>query len=131
MSYVLDACAVIAFLRKEPGADIVGRIILTGSAEIHAINLYEVYYDFLRAADAATAAGSVTSVIAMGVMVTEEMPPALWQDAARIKVVYRMSLADSFAVALTRRRGAELVTSDHKELDPVAAAGVCKVSFFR
>jgi PIN domain nuclease of toxin-antitoxin system len=50
MNAVIDACALIAFLRDEPGADAV-RNILTGSRTcyVHALNLCEVYYDFWRA----------------------------------------------------------------------------------
>jgi predicted nucleic acid-binding protein len=49
----------------------------------------------------------------------------------QIKVAHRISLADSFAVALAQVEGAELVTSDHREFDPLAEAGVCKFRFIR
>ena len=54
MNRVLDACAMIAFLRGEPGADVVRAILHNPSdaCYAHAINLCEVYYDFVRAADA-------------------------------------------------------------------------------
>ena len=48
--YILDACALLALLRDEPGADIVANAINAannGEAEIimHKANLLEVYYD--------------------------------------------------------------------------------------
>ena len=51
--YVLDACALLAMLRNEPGADKVAAAINeanTGDAEItmHKVNLLEVYYDLKR-----------------------------------------------------------------------------------
>jgi len=51
--YVLDACAMLAMLRDEPGADIVAAVINAannGEAEIimHKANLLEVYYDLYR-----------------------------------------------------------------------------------
>lgn len=51
--------------------------------------------------------------------------------AGRLKAHGRLSLADCFAIALARRTNAEVVTSDHREFDPVAAAGLCTVRFFR
>ncbi|MEE8586698.1 MAG: hypothetical protein V3T83_17800 [Acidobacteriota bacterium] len=49
-TYCLDACAVITYLRKESGADILKKLIEDESAwlALHACNLIEVYYDFLR-----------------------------------------------------------------------------------
>ena len=49
MIYVLDACAMIAWLRNEPGADIVDQAIrdLNSQCLAHAINLCEVFYEAL------------------------------------------------------------------------------------
>ncbi|MCL2125584.1 MAG: PIN domain-containing protein [Oscillospiraceae bacterium] len=53
-NYVLDACALLALLRNEPGADIVADALnaaVNGDAEIimNKVNLLEVYYDLYRA----------------------------------------------------------------------------------
>lgn len=47
MIYVLDASAIIAWLRDEPGADVVDNAIkdINSQCIAHAINLCEVYYD--------------------------------------------------------------------------------------
>jgi uncharacterized protein with PIN domain len=57
MIFVLDACAMIAWLRNEPGADVVDRAIkdVNSSCFAHGINLCEVFYDALRRADEGTA----------------------------------------------------------------------------
>jgi len=52
-SHVMDACALIAFLRDEPGADIVTNLLRdaeAGQATIYmnSLNLLEVYYDAYR-----------------------------------------------------------------------------------
>ena len=49
--YVLDASAMIAFLRAEPGGEVMHGILQTDGNRIvaHSINLCEVYYDFFRA----------------------------------------------------------------------------------
>ena len=48
--YILDSCAMIAYLRREIGADVVQNIIVNSASVCfaHAINLCEVYYDFWR-----------------------------------------------------------------------------------
>ncbi|HEV2761902.1 MAG TPA: hypothetical protein VGV38_02820 [Pyrinomonadaceae bacterium] len=38
---------------------------------------------------------------------------------------------DACAIVLTNRAGATLLTSDHHELDAVAAAGICSITFIR
>jgi PIN domain nuclease of toxin-antitoxin system len=50
MNIILDACAVIAFFRNEPGADIVRETITNQNNNkiIHVVNLCEVYYNFYR-----------------------------------------------------------------------------------
>ena len=44
VSYVLDACAMIAYLRSEPGAEVVSHLLKqpAGRCAAHAINLCEV-----------------------------------------------------------------------------------------
>jgi PIN domain nuclease of toxin-antitoxin system len=48
MTTVLDSHALIAFLRDEPGAEVVQSLLdrNPGSNYVHALNLCEVYYDF-------------------------------------------------------------------------------------
>ena len=50
MKIVLDACAVIALVKNEQGADIVEEYLLNDDYEcmIHGVNICEVYYGFFR-----------------------------------------------------------------------------------
>jgi PIN domain nuclease of toxin-antitoxin system len=61
MKVVLDASAVIAFLKGEPGAEVVEGYFRPEmhSLYMHALNMCEVYYDFLRAAGEASAESAV------------------------------------------------------------------------
>jgi PIN domain nuclease of toxin-antitoxin system len=131
--FVLDACALIAFLRREPGADLVRDLLRdpNNACQVHAINLCEVYYDIVRVAGEATAQASLTDLNSVGLIVREDMDSHFWQAAGKLKARGRLSLADCFAVPLTNRVGGELVTSDHREFDPVAAGDICPVRFFR
>lgn len=53
-SYVLDACALLAMINNEPGADRVEAILreaFLGNIEVYMnkINVYEIYYGIYRA----------------------------------------------------------------------------------
>lgn len=133
MILVLDASAMIAFLRDEPGAEVVESFITsaTDTCVAHALNCCEVYYDFMRAADEATAKSAIADIESLGVTIREDMKRAFWQDAGNIKADHRVSLADCVAMTLANRTGGELLTSDHHEMNVIAAARICRIRFIR
>ncbi len=133
MTYVIDANAMIAVLNNEIGADVVEKLLTPKGtiAYAHAVNICEVFYGVLRATDEATAQKALADIASLGIQTRADMDDPFWQDIGRIKASHRLSLADGFAVALARRVGCELVTSDHHELKPLAQAGVFLVNFFR
>lgn len=131
--YVFDACALIALLQLEPGAKEVAALLESRRRSIiHVINLCEVYYDFVRRGSI-EAAHSLEAVLGgIGLEIDSGLPSSLWQRAGDLKArLRRISLADCFAMALTLQENGVLVTSDHRELDPVAEAGICPIHFFR
>jgi predicted nucleic acid-binding protein len=133
LSYVLDACAMIAYLQGEAGAPVVDAMLKDTARQCfaHSINLCEVYYDTLRASDEATADQAIADLFAAGVIERNEMDPGLWREVGKIKSRGRISIADAFCAALAQRLGGEAVTSDHREFEPLRAAGVCTVTFIR
>lgn len=135
MNYVLDACALIAFLRGEPGSEVIESILVDGGnvCTAHSINLYEVYYDFIKVADDETASAAISELQAIGIMPREDMDTGFWQEAGRFKAANKISVADTFAIALAKRENAILLTSDHHEFDPIIAKGNCPINieFFR
>jgi PIN domain nuclease of toxin-antitoxin system len=50
MNVIFDACALIAFLRHEQGAEVIRQIFRDNqnTCYVHVINLCEVFYDFRR-----------------------------------------------------------------------------------
>ena len=98
---------------------------------VHAVNLCEVFYDFIRAADEPTARAAVRDIESVGVVVREDMDTEFWQDAGRYKASFKVSLADCFTIALASREKATVVTSDHREFDPIAQSNICKIRFIR
>jgi len=134
MNCVLDACAMIAFLRGEAGAEVV-RGILHDPADrcfAHAINLCEVYYHFFRVADVQTARSALRDLAATGIQTRHDMNAPFWMGVGELKGrIRKVSLADCFAVELSRRLAGEVVTSDHHEFDELATLQVCRVRFIR
>ncbi|HEY3875814.1 MAG TPA: type II toxin-antitoxin system VapC family toxin [Candidatus Kapabacteria bacterium] len=134
MNFLFDACALIAYVRNERGGTLVGDILLDPTAQffIHAVNLCEVYYDFIRVAGEQHADRIVQDTLSYGIKVIEQMDADLWKKAGIYKATLKkLSLADCFALATAKRLNATLVTSDHKEFDKVAALDICKILFNR
>lgn len=68
--------------------------------------------------------------VRMGIRWRDGMDTEFWMQAGRYKAdMSRVSLADCFYAALASRLGAEAVTADHHEFDPVAEKGICGVRF--
>ncbi len=132
--YIFDACAIIALLDAEPGAEVVEALLAEERHRcvIHLLNVCEVYYHVFRSADQQRADKLRGVLESYGFEIDESLIPTLWQEASRLKAEWRrVSLVDCFALALAIREEAVLVTSDHHELDPIAEAGVCQFHFFR
>lgn len=123
---VLDACALIAAQRGEPGGDaVIERILASDSATImHALNVCEVFYDDLRRDEQANMNRLLGDLASLDIRIEWTFGESLLDRVARIKAYWRrVSLADCTALALAMERGGILLTSDHHEFDPLFAAG--------
>ncbi len=132
--FVFDACAFIALLEDEPGADVVEALLqeTANRCMIHAINACEIYYDLHRGGNEEDAEALEEVFANSGLELVETFSSPLWRAAGRIKAEWRrVSLADCIALALTMQTGGALVTSDHHELDRIAEAGLCPIQFIR
>jgi len=131
---VLDASAMIAYLRDEPGADAV-EDLLADDDEVcvaHAVNLCEVYYRAVRRSNPVRAAAIINDLIGAGLNVSRTLDMEFWMDVGDIKAnMPSIPLADCFVVALTSRLDADAVTADHPDFDPIAEKGICRVVFIR
>jgi PIN domain nuclease of toxin-antitoxin system len=134
MKTILDSSAVIAFLRDEPGADMVDGLFLDAEnpCHIHALNLCEVFYNMTREFGEEHATEQIAEVQTLGLLCISDLDELLWLDAGRLKAEHRrVSLADCFGLALTRRLRGTFYTTDHHELDALKAAAVCEIEFIR
>lgn len=132
--YVFDACAAVAFLQREPGAEVVAEILRESRNRclIHAVNACEVYYDLHRRSGEEDASALEGILAVAGIELVETIPSALWQTAGKLKAAWRrVSLADCLALALAILENGVVLTSDHHELDPIAEAAICPIRFIR
>jgi predicted nucleic acid-binding protein len=115
-TYVLDAFALLALFKEEPGADMVASLLKrAGEGQVRmlmcVVNLGEVIYRTLR--EYGQERSQEVSVLAQALaieFVDVDRPLAL--SAAAFKGVHRMSYADCFAAALAQRESAAIVTGD-------------------
>jgi len=132
--YVMDANALLASVRGEPGGRIAEGLLADSSADCiaHSVNLCEVFYNGIRRADLPTAQQAIEDLIALGLTERPDMDVDFGQLVGQLKVnPGRISLADCFALALAIRTGGTLVTSDHHEFDAVVPLGLCPILFIR
>jgi PIN domain nuclease of toxin-antitoxin system len=113
---VLDASALLAHLRDEPGADVVAEAIASG-AVISTANLAEVFSRAAdRGADPAKLAAELTqSGLLDGAITVEPFTAADAIETGRLRPLTRdagLSLGDRACLALARRLDAPALTAD-------------------
>ena len=113
---ILDASALLAYLRDENGADAVADEIATGAA-ISTVNLGEVLSRVAdRGADPARVARQMTDRgLLDGAIAVEPFTAADAVEVARLRLLTRdhgLSLGDRACLALAKRFDAPVVTAD-------------------
>ncbi len=143
---VIDACAMIAYLEDENGADMVENVLTnpTNICVSHVVNLGELYTYYMKyftQADAEEAIRLLTKDA--GVLPRDDIDTAFWVEVARLRGqitstvrnpatggCYSIALADCFAIELARKVTGTVVTCD-SEFVYVRDSGICLVQFFR
>jgi ribonuclease VapC len=115
-SAILDASALLAYLRDEPGADVVADAVATG-AVISTVNLGEVLSRVAdRDADPARVARQMTDRgLLDGALAVEPFTTGDAIEVARLRPLTRdlgLSLGDRACLALARRLDAPVLTAD-------------------
>lgn len=134
MIFVVDASAMIAFLRGESGAEVVAEALIDSQSRCfaHALNLCEVFYDFHRASGLKEATEAIRDLLHLGVIEDANLTPDVWKAAGSLKATLRrVSLADCFTIELAERLKGVILTADHHEFDVLAEQSVCSIKFIR
>lgn len=134
--FILDACAVIAFLYDEEGAEVLEDLLLqarNGKVKLfmHALNLGEVYYDILKRNDESIARQTYSTLKKLPIKIIRRINDQLLYQASILKSQQRISLADSYAVAETIIRQGTLVTTDHHEFNTLEKDKIIKILWLR
>lgn len=135
-TYVLDACAMITLLNNEEGADKVAAVINAandGDAKVimHKANLLEVYYDLYRSLGKDQANLVIDEIKKRPIDINSEITDQIFSEAGRLKATYKISFADSIALAQAITADGELLTSDHHEFDALDGVEPVKIHWTR
>ncbi len=126
---VLDAYAVIAYLRDEPAADEVGPLLEAGDAMLTAVGLGEVLDHLVRLAGADEEEAAL-DLAQLGLLDAIAVDSAVGAAAGRLRArrYHRtrcsVSMVDCIAAEAARHRRDRLATSDPHLLDICDAEGI-------
>ncbi len=133
MNHVLDASAMVAYLEGEPGGAVVAALLAdpTAVCYAHSMNLCEVYYQGIRRNGIPAAKLAIESLFMDGVIERRDMSRPFWRRVGKLKADGRISLPDCFCILLAKELAGEVVTSDHREFDPLIALNIVSINFIR
>lgn len=134
--FVLDACALLAFLNNEPGADKVEELLKRARKKeitlyVHAINLLEIYYGLYREEGEKAAEEFLDLTRELPLKVKRRISSRFVREAGRLKANYKLSLADAIAVAGANLYHGKIVTADHHELGVLSESGLADILWIR
>ncbi|MCW3107092.1 MAG: PilT protein domain protein [Segetibacter sp.] len=134
--FVLDACAFIAYLRKEEGYEKVVSLLNRAvdrevTILLHAASLAEVYYDFFRVSNKKDADDIFSDFSILPIELIDKISIQMIQQMGYFKTTYKISFADSFVLATAKLNNAKVVTSDHHEFDEIEKSGDIAFAWIR
>lgn len=131
--FVLDACAVIAFLNAEEGGDKVSNLLEDTENEVlmHMINLCEVYYGFYRADGKERADVVIESLSQLPVEYVNDLSINFLKVVGKYKANHKISLADAFVLGLAEKTRGNVVSTDHREFDAIDHEKLIKFYWLR
>lgn len=114
--YVLDSYAMVAYFEDEPGADGVALVLkqlINGKAKgyMSVVNWGEVYYNTMREQGISEAEKVILQLDKFPIHIVD-VNRELTYEAAKLRGEFRIAYADCFAVALSVKLGATIVTGD-------------------
>lgn len=135
-TYVVDACALIAYLFDEEGASLFETFLMKARNKdidliMHMANLGEVYYDIVKRNGVIIAQETYEEVKQLPILFADRISDPMVYKIGEVKTTFRISYADAFAVAQAMLSHAELITTDHQEFEPLEKAGIVKIMWLR
>ena len=136
MTYILDACAIIALFKRERGAEKVRELLdetLAGQAVLYMniINLIEVHYSFYRALGREKSALVIEQIHAIPVHLIYTIDTTIFSEASRLKAQYAVPLGDAIGLATAIKIKGVFVTADHSYFEEIEKAEPIPFFWFR
>ena len=118
-SYSIDACALIAFFHGEVGGEKLKELFINPENNfcIHSINVSEVYYDFLKRSNKEDADAFLEDCKKLPIEIIWNINEELLMLASQFKTKYKISIADSYFLAIAQINKATPISTDHHEFD--------------
>jgi len=136
VTYILDACSLVAVFKGEKGADKV-RTLLDEAQKgetiiyMNTVNLIEIYYLFYRALGKEKSALVLEQIFALPINFINTIDDVIFSEASRIKAQYAIPLGDSVGIATAIKMGGTFVTSDHSDFEPIEESEDIPFFWFR
>ena len=135
-NFILDACALIAYFKQEPGCEAMIQFFDRADTEkisifMHKLNLLEVYYGFYRDDGKEKAEAILADSLSLPIIFVDELGDSLFRESGRLKATYNISFADSIALALASVTGSPIITADRHEFGPLEPKETIKFNWIR
>lgn len=135
-SHVLDASALIVYLRRESGHEhFVGLMKLLeqdGSYfAMHMITVGELYYQFWKTDGESKAEEAWIDISKMPIRIVNSLSESFIKRVGRWTATRGTPYADAFVLATAEEFGVPVVTTDHQHFDPIKDAGLLEIDFLK
>jgi len=110
--YLLDASAILAFMSREPGADRVRAVLLTGEAGVSAVNLHEVAAKLISRGMSRIDAEFQCRSMGLEVIAADEEVAFAAAGLVPLTRALGLSLGDRMCLATAKRDGSIAMTAD-------------------
>jgi PIN domain nuclease of toxin-antitoxin system len=132
----LDACALIALIKLERGADKIESLLNEAVTEqvdvcMHTVNLIEVHYCFYRTLGKEKSALILEKIHKMPIRFIDTIDEVIFSETSRLKAQYAIPLGDSIGLATAVKLDGSFVTADHSDFGKIEQAESIPFLWFR
>jgi predicted nucleic acid-binding protein len=136
LTYIFDACALLALYKNEKGSDKIEALLddaLTGQTAIymHSVNLIEVYYLFYRALGKEKADLIIEEIYKSPISFIDTIDTTIFSETSRLKAQYAIPLGDAIGLATAIKLRGSFVSADHSDLEKIEKAESVSIFWFR
>ncbi len=131
-THVVDTSAIIAYFKGEDGHERFAEILKDerNVLAIHAVNLFDVYCDYLRS-DGHEVAEEAWRRAASILAIVEKADEDFMKRVARWKVEHELGLSDAFAATTAEEYACRLMSADRNDFSTIEQAGTLQIVWLR